>query len=297
MRCHERHAISDRDQVLDLRQQSPGGNPRPAVEQAQRAARPSSPSRWSPTGQGQRHHSVRPLAAGQGSKTYRKEYPTAGFNAFVTRTVTDPTGAVLHYDNSPRTTPRWTASCRSPERPSRPTPQRPLRVRPRRRLRRRPRRRPRTHPRTHPHPRPSCPWRSCPCWQPWPARRSAGASRAARQSPRTRESRRQQRRLFHFAGGSPRVTAPGAAARSPAAGARSSQLREETEARPRGPPGTARRREITENCGPARAATAAASASPRRGPLVTTSVWIDITRPRSVIRAFRTGRWRLGERR
>jgi vancomycin resistance protein YoaR len=31
-------------------------------------------------------------------KTYRKEYPTAGFNAFITRTVTDPTGAVVHYD-------------------------------------------------------------------------------------------------------------------------------------------------------------------------------------------------------
>ena len=31
-------------------------------------------------------------------RTYRKEYPTAGFNAFITRTVTDPTGAVVHYD-------------------------------------------------------------------------------------------------------------------------------------------------------------------------------------------------------
>jgi vancomycin resistance protein YoaR len=33
-----------------------------------------------------------------GLKTYRKEYPTAGFRAYVTRTVTDATGAVLHYD-------------------------------------------------------------------------------------------------------------------------------------------------------------------------------------------------------
>ncbi len=36
------------------------------------------------------------LPAGQ--KTYNKEYATDGFNAFVTRTVTDPTGAVVHYD-------------------------------------------------------------------------------------------------------------------------------------------------------------------------------------------------------
>jgi vancomycin resistance protein YoaR len=33
-----------------------------------------------------------------GAKTYRKEYPTNGFNAFVSRTVTDTSGAVLHYD-------------------------------------------------------------------------------------------------------------------------------------------------------------------------------------------------------
>jgi vancomycin resistance protein YoaR len=39
---------------------------------------------------------VASLPAGQ--KTYRKEYPTTGFNAVITRTVTDPTGAVLHYD-------------------------------------------------------------------------------------------------------------------------------------------------------------------------------------------------------
>jgi len=36
------------------------------------------------------------LPAGQ--KTYRKEYPTAGFKAFVTRTVTDASGAVLWYN-------------------------------------------------------------------------------------------------------------------------------------------------------------------------------------------------------
>jgi len=36
------------------------------------------------------------LPAGQ--KTYRKEYPTAGFNAVVSRTVTDATGAVIHFD-------------------------------------------------------------------------------------------------------------------------------------------------------------------------------------------------------
>ena len=34
----------------------------------------------------------------QGQAQYRQEYPTAGFKAFVTRTVTDPTGAVVHYD-------------------------------------------------------------------------------------------------------------------------------------------------------------------------------------------------------
>ena len=39
---------------------------------------------------------VASLPAGQ--KTYRKEYPTAGFKASITRTVTDATGAVLHYD-------------------------------------------------------------------------------------------------------------------------------------------------------------------------------------------------------
>jgi vancomycin resistance protein YoaR len=33
-----------------------------------------------------------------GVKSYRKEYPTAGMNAYVTRTVTDSTGAVIHYD-------------------------------------------------------------------------------------------------------------------------------------------------------------------------------------------------------
>jgi vancomycin resistance protein YoaR len=39
---------------------------------------------------------VRSLPAGQ--KTYWQEYATPGFKAFVTRTVTDPTGAVVHYD-------------------------------------------------------------------------------------------------------------------------------------------------------------------------------------------------------
>ena len=39
--------------------------------------------------------------------------------------------------------------------------------------------------------------------------------------------------------------------------------------------------ETTANCGLIRVATTAASMSPRRGPLVTTRMWIDITRPRS----------------
>ena len=33
-----------------------------------------------------------------GAKSYRKEYPTNGFDTVVTRTVTDSTGAVLHTD-------------------------------------------------------------------------------------------------------------------------------------------------------------------------------------------------------
>jgi vancomycin resistance protein YoaR len=36
------------------------------------------------------------LPAGQ--KTYRKEYPTPGFNAVVSRTVTDATGAIIHHE-------------------------------------------------------------------------------------------------------------------------------------------------------------------------------------------------------
>jgi vancomycin resistance protein YoaR len=32
------------------------------------------------------------------AKSYRKEYPTPGLDAYVTRTVTDATGAVIHYD-------------------------------------------------------------------------------------------------------------------------------------------------------------------------------------------------------
>jgi vancomycin resistance protein YoaR len=34
----------------------------------------------------------------KGQAQYRQEYPTEGFKAYLTRTVTDPTGAVLHYD-------------------------------------------------------------------------------------------------------------------------------------------------------------------------------------------------------
>ena len=60
-------------------------------------------------------------------------------------------------------------------------------------------------------------------------------------------------------------------------------------------PATQRRPpETTENCGPTRAATSAASASPIRGPLVTTSVWMDVRRPRS---ASGVSNWRIELRR
>ena len=65
-------------------------------------------------------------------------------------------------------------------------------------------------------------------------------------------------------------------------------------ARPRpGPPGRGSRPRRTENCGPAIAATAAASASPRRGPLVTTRMWIEATRPRS---SSGVSSWTIAER-
>ena len=55
--------------------------------------------------------------------------------------------------------------------------------------------------------------------------------------------------------------------------------------------------DTTANCGPMSAATTAASMSPSRGPLVTTRMWIDMTRPRRRVRRLELDERRAEDRR